>query len=152
MGMNINVYAGPILRTESTYKKQIGMPTCPNIRCSNYQELTNYKFCPECGSEVVFEKKYIDADADLSKIAKESGLDTDFIYSLPYNNHVFIPNEFREEENCWYGEGDFDLTYVDIRLEIEKFKTHPSIEKLLNYCKENGISVKVSFEVISFWS
>lgn len=144
MGVDISLYLGPsIVVPELSNTVKSSLYCCSSVLCKNHNKAASAgdKFCPKCGS--ANQNKEISESIILNPYEEDTEFDYDHWYGL-FENHnlderiIYIPNFLLDSYDIFsvcdsekYSEFDYDLSVVDFKANLDKFKDLPETKELM---------------------
>lgn len=158
MGTDVMIYLGPtIVVPKRTVKTTVDLYCCSSTSCKKHTKAAaeTDKFCSNCGSANQYRK--VSSSSTLEPYDEDDENDFDYWYSLFENRDIddriiYMPNFLLDEKDIFsvydsekYNEFDFDLSDVDLKTNLEKFKQLPEtkevLELLQRFYKDDEITI-----------
>lgn len=161
MGVDVNVYLGPIVKVKVKQKNVTNeINCCTNVACERHvkRKQTDTKFCTDCGSAVSKQKIATTQDFDPFYGGKEWN---DIFCTVTQDKHIiFLPNFYFEDNIPAYTSSErFDQTEyrvdnIDFNAVLNHYKTLQKVKDLMILLKDDysDDEIVVSYSLVQYCS
>jgi hypothetical protein len=165
MGTDVMIYLGPtIVVPTKTVKTTVDLYCCSSTSCKKHTKAASEadKFCSSCGS--ANQNRQVASSSSLEPYEEDADNDYDHWYEL-FENHnvddrtIYTPNFDLDEKDIFsvydsekYSEFDFDLSNVDLKSNLDKFKQLPETKEVLELLQRfyNDDEIIISYRLFKY--
>lgn len=144
MGTDVMIYLGPtIVVPQKKVQTTVDLYCCSSVSCPKHKKAASAtdKFCSSCGA--ANQNRKVGSSTRVEPYDEDPQKDYDHWYNL-FENHtaddrtIYTPNFLLDERDIFsvydserYNQFDFDLSNVDLKGDLEKFKQLPETKEVL---------------------
>lgn len=148
MSTDVYVYLGPTIVVPTRFiNESQDFYACSSVSCKNHEKSTKIteKFCSSCGS--ANQSRKIDKKVELEPYDEDPSKDYDHWYGMFMNKSVddrifYVPNFYLSKKDIFslyddekYSQFELDLSSVDLKANLEKFKNLAETKELIELLK-----------------